>query len=339
MLVLFSQKFEYDLLLLDELSYENMQLFWTNEVPFDVSDNFLWNGFNMIDHKLENISVTYTHIGTFSKVVATFYLRRIFGQFLLDIYVPIFLYVIISWGSFWVEVTAAPARVTLGVTVLLTMVTASRTAREKLPPVSYIHALDIWITVCIFFVFGVIIEYTVVNYIFFREKRSLLKKNKRLKSLRRRQNYEQRRILNSNSQNNSQTNLQQHNSMSNLTFNGKYESDQICTLTSADDVSFTISSSSPNDNYFNSLENTSNNNNKPSTVLRRIGTILCRPINAIRRRTQNQHKFDQHKKVEGGEEISYEIDRISRIAFPTLFFVFNLIYWLVITIASHHWIY
>lgn len=297
-----------------------MQLSWGGLTPLDVSDNFVWNGFDMVHHKLETYHANYTHTGTFSKVVATFYLSRIFGQFLLDVYVPIFLYVIISWGSFWIEITAAPARVTLGVTVLLTMVTASRTAREKLPPVSYIHALDIWITVCIFFVFGVIIEYTAVNYIFFREKRSLLKKNKRLKSIRRRQNYE--RKLNG--------------VAPNITFNDKF-SDPTATITS-DDVNFTVTSATSESYYIAPVDNGSSNekNEQKSTWLGRVGSFFCGLGKAIRAR-KHERKFGRSKRIEGCEEIAYEIDRLSRIAFPTLFLVFNVIYWLVIIISSHRW--
>lgn len=111
-------------------------------MPFDTDEKFVWNGYDMIKYELQSHTVNYTHTGTFSRIVATFYLSRIFGQFLLDFYVPIFLYVIISWGSFWVEITAAPARVTLCVTTLLTMVTTAKSARDKLPPVTYLVKLE-----------------------------------------------------------------------------------------------------------------------------------------------------------------------------------------------------
>jgi hypothetical protein len=46
--------------------------------------------------------------------------------------------------SFWLDRTAVPARVTLGVTTLLTMTTQTSGINAKLPPVSYSKAIDIW---------------------------------------------------------------------------------------------------------------------------------------------------------------------------------------------------
>ncbi|KAK6035749.1 hypothetical protein COOONC_26746 [Cooperia oncophora] len=43
--------------------------------------------------------------------------------YLAQIYLPSTLLVVVSWVSFWLERTAVPARVTLGVTTLLTMTT------------------------------------------------------------------------------------------------------------------------------------------------------------------------------------------------------------------------
>ena len=289
----------------------------------------------------------------FSRIVATFYLSRIFGQFLLDVYVPIYLYVIISWGSFWIEITAAPARVTLCVTVLLTMVTAARNAREKLPPVSYIHALDVFITVCIFFVFATIIEYTAVNYIFFREKRSLLKRNKRLKSMRKRQLYEkQRKQLNQSQHTNSNaTNVEvgklkagDGDDESNI-YNEKNFND--CTITSADDVNLTISSgenfctakkcgegSSEEGGGGSSSSNSSLSSGSSEEDLRGRGLLAKIGHYFSRLRRHFADRKYRAKVVEGGEEIAYEIDRLSRIAFPSLFLLFNIVYWSVIVIAS-----
>ncbi|CAG2113221.1 unnamed protein product [Medioppia subpectinata] len=62
----------------------------------------------------KSIKSLYSQTGTFSKLTVTFTLRREFGHFILDIYIPSILFVISSWTSFWVEIPAAPARVTLG---------------------------------------------------------------------------------------------------------------------------------------------------------------------------------------------------------------------------------
>lgn len=72
--------------------------------------------------------------------------------------------VIVSWVSFWLDKDSVPARVTLGVTTLLTMTTQSSGINAKLPPVSYTKAIDVWIGVCLAFIFGALLEFALVNY-------------------------------------------------------------------------------------------------------------------------------------------------------------------------------
>ena len=45
--------------------------------------------------------------------------------------------IFVSWVSFWLDPEATPARVSLGVTTLLTMATTQSGINAQLPPVSY----------------------------------------------------------------------------------------------------------------------------------------------------------------------------------------------------------
>lgn len=81
--------------------------------------------------------------------------------------------------SFWLDRTAVPARVTLGVTTLLTMTTQTSGINAKLPPVSYSKAIDIWcggienvyfliltqFSACLAFIFSALLEFACVTYI------------------------------------------------------------------------------------------------------------------------------------------------------------------------------
>ncbi|XP_054707122.1 glycine receptor subunit alpha-3-like [Uloborus diversus] len=161
------------------LPSSDMELSWAEEKPLDLNRNFLLTGFILTNYSLEESVATYRLTGNFSRITVRFDLQREFGHFLLDIYVPSILFVVTSWLSFWVEIPAAPARVTLSMTTMLTLVTSERAIREKLPKVSYVHALDIWNVVCTGFVFASLVEYALVNYIYHTDKRR--KKNKGMK--------------------------------------------------------------------------------------------------------------------------------------------------------------
>ena len=58
------------------------------------------------------------------------------GYYLIQMYIPSLLIVILSWVSFWINMDAAPARVALGITTVLTMTTQSSGSRASLPKVS-----------------------------------------------------------------------------------------------------------------------------------------------------------------------------------------------------------
>ena len=59
--------------------------------------------------------------GNFTCLSAVFVLRRRIGYHLFHTYIPSGLIVVMSWISFWIKPEAIPARVTLGVTSLLTL--------------------------------------------------------------------------------------------------------------------------------------------------------------------------------------------------------------------------
>ena len=70
--------------------------------------------------------------------MAVFRLQRHLGYFLVHVYLPTVLVVILSWVSFWIDVGATPARVTIGVMSVLTMATQSSSVQTVLPRVSYV---------------------------------------------------------------------------------------------------------------------------------------------------------------------------------------------------------
>lgn len=103
------------------------------------------------------LSVTYTCLKL------ELFLHRNLGYYIIQVYIPSFLIVILSWVSFWLNVDSTPARISLGLLTVLTMTTQSQGAKASLPRVSYIKAIDIWMSTCLLFVFAALIEFAYVN--------------------------------------------------------------------------------------------------------------------------------------------------------------------------------
>lgn len=101
--------------------------------------------------------------GNFTCLAVVFNLKRRLGYHLFHTYIPSALIVVMSWISFWIKPEAIPARVTLGVTSLLTLATQNTQSQQSLPPVSYVKAIDVWMSSCSVFVFLSLMEFAVVN--------------------------------------------------------------------------------------------------------------------------------------------------------------------------------
>ncbi|XP_060566247.1 glycine receptor subunit alpha-2-like [Ruditapes philippinarum] len=103
----------------------------------------------------------------------TFVFERNYEYFILQIYLPSILIVILSWVSFWLDCTAVPARISLGLLTVLTMTTQSSGATEHLPHVSYLKAIDVYMAACLTFVFLGLVEFAYVNVLTRVEKRRI----------------------------------------------------------------------------------------------------------------------------------------------------------------------
>ncbi|CAG0894642.1 unnamed protein product [Cyprideis torosa] len=102
--------------------------------------------------------------GEYSCLKVDLIFKREFSYYLIQIYIPSVMLVIVSWVSFWLDHNSVVARVSLGVTTLLTMSTQTAGINASLPPVSYTKAIDVWTGACLTFVFGALLEYALVNY-------------------------------------------------------------------------------------------------------------------------------------------------------------------------------
>ncbi|KAK8402456.1 hypothetical protein O3P69_000696 [Scylla paramamosain] len=150
-----------------------LELTWYEDSPLKMYRRLKLPQFEMKEIKADVCNQSF-HIGNYSCLQAAFELRRNIGYHLVQSYLPTSLIVVVSWVSFWLDVDAIPSRVTLGVTTLLTVCSESTSFRDKMPTVSYVKALDIWMGSCTAFVFLALVEFTVVNHIARHHRRFLI---------------------------------------------------------------------------------------------------------------------------------------------------------------------
>ncbi|XP_027548465.1 gamma-aminobutyric acid receptor subunit rho-3 isoform X2 [Neopelma chrysocephalum] len=118
----------------------------------------------------------YSSTGWYNRLFINFALRRHIFFFVLQSYFPAMLMVMLSWVSFWIDRRAVPARVSLGITTVLTMSTIMTGVSASMPQVSYVKAVDVYLWISFLFVFLSVIEYAAVNYLTTIEERKQLKK-------------------------------------------------------------------------------------------------------------------------------------------------------------------
>ncbi|XP_028249170.1 glycine receptor subunit alpha-2 isoform X1 [Parambassis ranga] len=146
---------------------------WLENGAVQVSDGLTLPQFIMRDEKELGYCTKHYNTGKFTCIEVKFHLERQMGYYLIQMYIPSLLIVILSWVSFWINMDAAPARVALGITTVLTMTTQSSGSRASLPKVSYVKAIDIWMAVCLLFVFAALLEYAGVNFVSRQQKEFL----------------------------------------------------------------------------------------------------------------------------------------------------------------------
>ncbi|XP_076390423.1 gamma-aminobutyric acid receptor subunit alpha-6 isoform X2 [Megachile rotundata] len=102
--------------------------------------------------------------GEFSVLQVSFNLQRHTGYFLIQVYVPCVLIVVLSWVSFWIHREATSDRVGLGITTVLTLSTISLDSRTDLPKVRYATALDWFLLMSFGYCIATLLEFAGVHY-------------------------------------------------------------------------------------------------------------------------------------------------------------------------------
>ncbi|KAK2814787.1 hypothetical protein Q7C36_023053 [Tachysurus vachellii] len=156
----------------------DLMLYWKNGNDSLRTDEIVLSQFFIEEFNPSSGLAFYSSTGWYNRLYINFILRRHIFFFMLQTYFPTMLMVVLSWVSFWIDRRAVPARVSLGITTVLTMSTIITGVSASMPQVSYVKAVDIYLWSSFLFVFLSVIEYAAVNYFTTVEEMKKMKKGK-----------------------------------------------------------------------------------------------------------------------------------------------------------------
>ncbi|KAL3266303.1 hypothetical protein HHI36_010482 [Cryptolaemus montrouzieri] len=136
---------------------------WSDEGSVTFVPGMTLSQFDLIAFPYRNLTVKRRE-GDFSVLQVSFNLQRHTGYFLIQVYVPCILIVVLSWVSFWIHREATSDRVGLGITTVLTLSTISLDSRTDLPKVKYATALDWFLLMNFFYCIATLLEFAAVHY-------------------------------------------------------------------------------------------------------------------------------------------------------------------------------
>ncbi|CAF3998654.1 unnamed protein product, partial [Adineta steineri] len=100
----------------------------------------------------------------FSVLRADFVLKRHMGYYILQVYVPSSMLVMLSWVSFFIHREATADRVNIGVMTFLSLTTLNFDIRNYTAAVSYLTAIDWFIIMAYVFLLASLLQFAFVHY-------------------------------------------------------------------------------------------------------------------------------------------------------------------------------
>ncbi|KAI1286117.1 Gamma-aminobutyric acid receptor subunit alpha-4 [Halotydeus destructor] len=137
---------------------------WNPDRQVVISEGMKMSQFILVASPSGNVTGHFRKDGPYSRLVVSFHLERLMGSFIIEVYAPCIMLVVLSWVSFWINREATADRIALGITTVLTMTFLGLETRTDLPKVSYMTALDYFVGITFVFIFATIVQFAVVHY-------------------------------------------------------------------------------------------------------------------------------------------------------------------------------
>uniref|UniRef100_A0A0M3IG30 Neur_chan_memb domain-containing protein n=1 Tax=Ascaris lumbricoides TaxID=6252 RepID=A0A0M3IG30_ASCLU len=146
-------------------SVRRVAMEWTETAPpiTIMKHNITLPDYVLVDFTATSVRRLYPP-GIWNELIATFTFQRLYGFYILQVYVPAYISVFISWVSFYLGPHNIPSRTTVGVNSLLALTFQFGSVVSNLPKTSDVKAIDVWILSSMAFIFASLIELAIVGY-------------------------------------------------------------------------------------------------------------------------------------------------------------------------------
>ena len=106
----------------------------------------------------------------YSCIRVDFLLKREFNYYLIQLYIPTLMMVILAWLSLWLDYGNPGPRMTLSALTLLVCAVMVAMFNQRQPKVSYTKAVDNWTGTCLTFIFSALVEFVIINWLSRRDR-------------------------------------------------------------------------------------------------------------------------------------------------------------------------
>ncbi|CAD5216120.1 unnamed protein product [Bursaphelenchus okinawaensis] len=150
-------------------NYAEVQMNWTATPILILKETISLPDYVLKDFQASSIMRLYPP-GKWNELIATFTFQRLYGFYILQVYVPAYISVFMSWISFYLGPKNTPSRTTIGVNSLLSLTYQFGSVVNNLPKTSDVKAIDVMILFSMAFIFLSLMELAVVGYLTRKEK-------------------------------------------------------------------------------------------------------------------------------------------------------------------------
>ena len=133
------------------------KLAWAKKRPIGIQKAYSLDQFKLDVRVTDDHHIVYS-TGNFSQLGVVLIFSRELQFYILQIYFPTVLFIIISWLTFIIPPTYAQGRIILTITTMLTLAALYSLVGMHSPSTSYPKAIDVWMFVCLTFVFAAVVD-------------------------------------------------------------------------------------------------------------------------------------------------------------------------------------